>query len=93
MYRSQIILVTTMRSNLDKADGDILHDDITVMDHALSHPVIGGQEIQARERPLWAEYVCNEGNEQIRIGKESYMITSDGYLMPVQKDQAPPDLK
>jgi hypothetical protein len=27
------------------------------------------------------------------IGKESYLLSADGYLMPVKKDQPPPDLR
>ena len=30
---------------------------------------------------------------QVRVGKENYMISGDGYLMPVRKDQPPPDLR
>ena len=43
--------------------------------------------------PYWSEYVCDEGNQQVLVGKENYMISADGYLMPVKKDQSPPDLK
>jgi hypothetical protein len=28
----------------------------------------------------------------IAIGKESYFLSGDGMLMPVRKDQPPPDL-
>ena len=27
------------------------------------------------------------------IGKDNYMVNADGFLMPVRKDQAPPDLR
>jgi len=27
------------------------------------------------------------------VGGESYFISGDGFLMPVRKDQAPPDLR
>jgi hypothetical protein len=37
--------------------------------------------------------VCVEGNEHVRIGGQNYMLSADGFLMPVKKDQAPPDLK
>jgi hypothetical protein len=29
----------------------------------------------------------------VRIGKENYMMSADGYLMPAKKDQPPPDLR
>ncbi len=37
--------------------------------------------------------VCVEYNGQVFIGKENYMLSGDGYLMPVRKDQPPPDLR
>jgi hypothetical protein len=29
----------------------------------------------------------------VQIGKEAYFLSADGLLMPVKKDQAPPDLR
>jgi hypothetical protein len=29
----------------------------------------------------------------VAIGKEAYLLSSDGMLMPVRKDQLPPDLR
>jgi len=29
----------------------------------------------------------------VQIGKENYMRSADGYLMPTKKDQPPPDLR
>ena len=43
-------------------------------------------------RPVWLENICAENNQHVRIGKENYMLSADGYLMPAKKDQAPPDL-
>ena len=43
-------------------------------------------------RPKWTEENCSENNH-IALGKEDYMLSSDGYLMPTRKDQAPPDLR
>jgi hypothetical protein len=28
-----------------------------------------------------------------RIGKENYFLSGDGFLMPIRKDQPPPDLR
>ena len=36
---------------------------------------------------------CAENNPHVRIGKENYMLSADGYLMPAKKGQAPPDLR
>jgi hypothetical protein len=44
-------------------------------------------------RPRWRETVCNEGNSQIVIGDENYLLRADGLLMPAKKGQKPPDLR
>jgi hypothetical protein len=47
-----------------------------------------------RERnAAWTEYDCNENNNHVGIGRESYFLSADGYLMPAKKDQPPPDLR
>ena len=81
------------RISLDKADRNILHDEITTIDHALTRPwtVTKNYRRDPNPRPLWREYVCAEGNPHLRIGKEDYFVSADGYLMPVRKDQPPPD--
>jgi hypothetical protein len=83
------------RLYLDKADPNILHDEITVIDHALTRPwtVEKRYRRNADPRPAWLEYVCNETNAQINVGKENYYLSADGYLMPARKDQPPPDLR
>jgi len=87
--------IITERIFLDKADPNILHDEITVIDHALTRPwtVMKSYRRDPSLRPEWHEDVCAEGNQHVRIGKESYYFSADGYLMPTKKDQAPPDLK
>jgi hypothetical protein len=44
-------------------------------------------------RAQWPEFICNEFNGQIMIGEEHYYLSGEGLLMPVRKDQAPPDLR
>jgi hypothetical protein len=39
------------------------------------------------------EDVCAENNPHIEIGHDTYMLSADGYLMPVKKGQKPPDLR
>jgi hypothetical protein len=85
--------VVKERIYLDKADADILHDDITVIDHALTRPWTVQRRYHREREPFWSEYICEEGNQQIIIGKENYMVSADGFLMPTRKDQPPPDLK
>ena len=79
----------------DRADRNILHDEITVIDHALTRPWSATKNYRRGQqaRPVWPENSCVEENQHVRIGKESYMLSADGLLMPVKKEQAPPDLR
>jgi hypothetical protein len=79
----------------DKDDPRILHDQITVHDHALTQPWTVDKKYvrDANPRPNWTEGYCTENPSMIAIGKESYFLGGDGMLMPVRKDQSPPDLK
>ena len=45
------------------------------------------------KRIYWSEYACTKDNHHVMIGKENYIVSGDGFLMPVRKGQAPPDLK
>jgi hypothetical protein len=79
----------------DKADAKILHDEITVFDHALTRPWTVDKKYvrDANPRPDWPEAYCTENPSMIAIGKESYFLSGDGALMPVRKNQLPPDLR
>jgi hypothetical protein len=83
------------RIHLDRANPNILHDEITVMDHALTRPWTVDKKYQRdpNPRPDWIEFYCTEGNHQVVIGQENYFLSADGLLMPTKKDQAPPNLK
>jgi hypothetical protein len=48
---------------------------------------------QRMSRVTWAENNCTEGNDNIAIGNEVYLLSGDGLLMPIKKDQKPPDLR
>jgi hypothetical protein len=83
------------RIYLDQANPNLLHDDITVIDHGLTHPWTVNKTYRrnANPRPIWIEYICAEGQQLVHIGDQGYMLSADGYLMPTKKDQAPPDLR
>ena len=88
--------VVQERIYLDKADPNLMHDDITTMDHALTRPWVVNQSYRrvVSDRPIWFPHmVCGEGNNHVSIGKENYFLSGDGYLMPTKKDQPPPDLR
>ncbi len=83
------------RIYLDKADRNILFNEITVIDNALARPwsVLKRARRNPNPQPLWQTAVCAENNSMVRIGKDPYYLSHDGYLMPVKKDQPPPDLR
>jgi hypothetical protein len=83
------------RIYVDKADPNLLHDDITTIDHALTGPwpVAKTYRRNTNPRPTWVEMNCAENNQHIKIGSENYFISAEGLLMPAKKDQAPPDLR
>ena len=81
------------RIYLDKANRDILHDDITTIDNALTRPWTVAKKFRRTRDPVWSDYDCNEGNQHVAIGKESYFLSAEGLLMPTKKNQSPPDLR
>jgi hypothetical protein len=85
--------VVKERFYLDKANPDILHDQITVYDHALTRPWTVIKDMRRERNPIWVESVCTENNLQVNIGNEHYMLNNVGELMPAKQDQPPPDLK
>jgi hypothetical protein len=80
---------------VDKKDPNLLHDEITVIDDALTRPwTVDKRYIRNVDlRTQWPEFICNEYNGQVMIGGEHYYLSSTGNLMPVRRDQAPPDLR
>jgi hypothetical protein len=81
------------RMFLDKADPDVLRDEITTIDHALTRPWTITRSYRRQRNPVWVEHICVESNQYVFIGKETYFVGGDGHLMPTKKDQAPPDLR
>ena len=80
------------RIYLDKADPDLLHNEITTIDHALTRPWTVTRSYRRERNPAWFEHLC-EVNHDVEIGNEYYFIGVDGYLMPTRKDQPPPKLR
>src|SRR5258708_2985113 len=83
------------RIRLDKADRNVLYDEITVIDNAMTRPYSKIQKAtrNPNPRPVWHSEVCSETNTHVRIENEPYYLSADGKLMPSKKNQAPPDLK
>jgi hypothetical protein len=83
------------RLYLDKADPNVLYDEITTIDNALTRPwTVTKKYARVPLKQIeWTEEVCEEGNGHVEIGKDSYFLSGDGQLMPTVKDQPPPDLR
>jgi hypothetical protein len=85
--------VVKERIYLDKADANVLHDEVTTIDTALTRPWTVTRNYRRERTPVWFEYICTEDNHHVFIGKENYFVNEEGYLMPTRKEQPPPDLK
>jgi hypothetical protein len=79
----------------DKTDPALLHDEITLEDHAFTRPwtVLKTYRRLPGEFLDWPEDNCSTDNELIKIGNETYYRGADGNLMPTRKEQPPPDLR
>jgi len=81
---------------LDRANRNLLHDEITIIDNVLTRPwtVIKNYRRVLTDKPVWwREDICAENNVHVVLGKEDYFLSADGFLMPIKKDQPPPDLR
>jgi hypothetical protein len=85
--------VVKERMFLDPANPNILRDEITTFDHALTRPWTVTRGYQRDSDPVWIEDHCAENNQYVFIRGDSFLKSADGSLMPTRKDQPPPDLK
>jgi hypothetical protein len=81
------------RIYLDRNNPDLLYDEITSIDHALTRPWTVTKTYWRDRHELWQDYNCSEANHHVIVGKDYYFISGDGFLMPTKKDQPPPDLR
>ena len=83
------------RFYLDKDNPKILHNQITVIDHALTRPWTADKQYRTTpsKQARWTEYVCAASQGHVHIGDENYFLSGEGMLMPAKKDQPPPDLR
>jgi hypothetical protein len=81
------------RFYLDKADRNLLHLEMTTMDGSITRPWSVAKSYRRQDKVRWMENNCTEGNTHVAVGNENYMVSADGYLMPVRKGQEPPDLR
>jgi len=79
----------------DNANPALLHDEITLEDHAFTRPWTVSKTYRRLPGQFldWPEDNCSTDNELIKIGNETYYRGADGNLMPTRKEQPPPDLR
>jgi hypothetical protein len=85
--------VVKERIYLDKSNPDVMHNQITTIDHALTQPWTVTRDYGRTRNPIWLENVCAESNQYIFIGGKTYLVSVDGFLMPTEKSEPPPDLR
>jgi len=78
---------------LDKDKPDILHNEIITTDNSLTRPWTVMKNYRRAQKIWWGENNCIEGQTWVTIGKEVYYLSGDGTIMPIKKNQPPPDLK
>ena len=82
------------RLQLDKANPNVLRNEMTTIDNSLTRPWTVMKSYRRRTQNItWEENNCVEGNAYITINKQVYFVSGDGLLMPQKKDQPPPDLR
>jgi hypothetical protein len=81
------------RMYLDKNNRDVLLNEITTIDNALTRPWVVTRKYFREPKPMFPEFFCHESNNHVKIGKETYLLSAEGHLMPTRKDQPPPDLR
>jgi hypothetical protein len=78
---------------LDQANRNLLHDQVTTIDHAYTRPWTVVRSYNRDPDPVWVENNCGADNHYVSLGKETYFISADGYLMPTKKNQPEPGLQ
>jgi hypothetical protein len=79
---------------LDKTDPNVLHNQMTTVDNALTRPWTTERTYRKEPKIIWTNTVCTEDNDIVVIGKQDYRLSrDDGLLMPAKKGQKPPDLR
>ena len=94
LHRDNLTVIKE-RIFIDKGDSNVAHNEVTVIDNALTRPwtVMKNLRRGTEPYPTWNEENCPETNNHVVVGKEDYMVSWDGYLMPTKKGQQTPDLR
>jgi hypothetical protein len=80
---------------LDKSNPDVLVNEITVTDSALTRPWTVTKTYRRDRTPvaMHRESVCADHSSHVAIGEEMYVVGPDGNLAPTRPGQPAPDLR
>jgi hypothetical protein len=83
------------RIYLDRDEPGLMHDEVTLIDHALTHPwtVLKTYRRNGGQHPNFIDENCPAVSRLVKIGPELYFKGADDEIMPTRKDQPPPDLR
>ena len=81
------------RLYLDRNDPNLLRDEMTTIDNSLTRPWTVLKIFKRKTDVWWSEDNCIEGQAHVTIGNQVYFRSADGTIMPMKKNQPPPDLK
>ena len=84
--------VVKERISIDKSNPDVMLNEITTIDNAFSKPWTVTRKYRRMKDAEYSEYNC-EDKRNVVINGETYWVGVDGFLMPIAKDQPPPDLR
>ena len=84
--------VVKEKIHINTSNPDLMSNEITTMDNALTRPWTVTRQYRRAKTPEYAEYNC-EDKRNVVINGETYWVGIDGYLMPIAKNQPPPDLR
>ena len=81
------------RIGLDKSNNNLLRLEATITDSSLTRPWSIARTYRRDPNGFWDFVDCAENNPHVLVGKEYYMLSADGYLMPTKRGQQPPDAR
>jgi hypothetical protein len=84
--------VVTERLYLDKTNPNVLINEMTTTDNSLTRPWSVLKKYRRETDVLWVHNTCTDGLPYVTIEKQVYFLSAEGKLMPMKKDQPPPDL-
>jgi hypothetical protein len=80
--------------HLDRSNPELLTNEITTIDNALTRPWTVVRNYQRRPQIKWFEHPCEPSYSlHLFIGGENYFSSADGLLMPARKGQPAPDMR